>query len=193
MRRRILVIEKDPFICHALKNCTQDRTTDIDCADSLLEILSSFLEQDYCLVIIGISPTEKSGIELLRQVQVIKVPVLALTPPLNSEDKTFLFRSGICAYIEKPVDIEVCKVQADALIQICMKPNREISRHSPLVFGTELIIEPQYHQVIVNGQPLKLTKKSLIYCIISQDIPVRYSAGSIYMIVSGRKTLPFMV
>lgn len=159
-KKRILIIEKDFAIQCAVKNCMQGGNADIVCADSLLESLRDFVIHNYCLVMIGIHPAEKKEIELLRQVQAIKyIPILAIVPHLTSEEKVVLFRAGVSAYIEKPVDIAVCKEQADALIRLSQKLNYEQSQHVPLIFGNELMIEPHYRQVIVNGVTLKLTRK----------------------------------
>lgn len=138
----------------------QDSNADIVCADSLLETISSFIIQNYCLAIIGIHLEEKREIELLRQVRKIKdTPILALVSPLTVEEKIALFYAGVSAYIEKPVDPAVCKAQAEALIQLSQKTSCELSHYTPLTFGTELMIEPHCRQVIVNGQSLTLTKK----------------------------------
>ena len=141
---------------------------DICCITSPTEALECFIKQEYCLVIMELCSQEGSGLELLRIMRAAKsIPILVLVNHLESEDKIALFQVGASAYMEKPIDVKVCAAQSAALIHLYLDSECELKEFSPLVFGTELIINPVYRQVLVNNTPIKLTRTEfdLFFCL----------------------------
>ena len=70
-----------------------------------------------------------------------------------------MFHAGADACIDKPLNIEVCIAQANALTQRYMESDVEKECSDIIAFGTKLIICPRYRQVVADGKTLSLTKK----------------------------------
>jgi DNA-binding response OmpR family regulator len=73
-------------------------------------------------------------------------------------EKVALFHAGANACLEEPVDATLCAAQACSLIQLYWDAKIADNNEHPLVFGTELIINPVYRHVIIDGEPLELTR-----------------------------------
>lgn len=98
--------------------------------------------------------------EMLRIMSNTKhTPILALIPPLEKADKIALFHNGAVVCLDKATDVEICVAQAKALIQIYLEPTTEHESRDIILHGSELIINPRYRQVIVDGESLDLTRK----------------------------------
>lgn len=145
----------------------QNDFTDICCMVSSAEALDSYIKQDYCLVILDTQLSDMDSMEMLRIMRRSKhTPILLLTNSVSSEGIVELLHAGADTYIEKPLSLEVCVAQANALIQLYIDADINHNQHKPIVHGSELIISPRYRQVIVDGKPLELTRKEfdLLHC-----------------------------
>lgn len=137
---------------------------------SAVEALASYMVEDYCLVILDIHPFDENWTEILRMMRSIKrTPILTLIPPLVKEEKIALFHAGADVCLDKTTDIEICAAQADTLIQSYLEANTVRENNGLIAYGTELLINSRYRQVIVDGEPLVLTRKEfdLLYCLAS--------------------------
>ena len=124
-------------------------------------------EQDFCLIILNMQLTGMDSIELLQTMRHIKhTPILVLTVPLNAREIVNLFHAGADTYLEKPLNMDVCVAQANALMQLYLDADTNHSHHGPIIRGSKLIISPRYRQVIVDGKPVELTRKEfdLLHC-----------------------------
>lgn len=137
---------------------------------SAAKALASYVKKDYCLAILDIQLSDMDGMELLRTMRQAKAtPILVLTEPLHSKYIVAFFHDGADAYIEKPVNLQICRAQANVLIQRYLDSDIVTKEHRPITFGTELIISPRFRQVIVDGKPLTLTRKEfdVLHCLAS--------------------------
>ena len=138
----------------------QDNVTEICFMTSSAEALASYLEENYCLVILDAQLSDMDSIEMLRIMRRSKhIPILLLTNPLSSEGIVEFLHAGADTYIERPLNIEVCAAQANALIQRYVDSDIDHNPLKPIIHGSELIISPRYRQVIVDGMPLELTRR----------------------------------
>lgn len=62
------------------------------------------------------------------------------------------------AFLEKPVDVDLCIAQANALIKLYLESDEELGKSVPIAFGTSLVIAPRYHQVLMQGTCVELTR-----------------------------------
>lgn len=147
------------LICSGIKSYMESDYADVCCTTSPAEALEYFMKQEYCLVIVELHLQEDTDLALLRTIRTVKnTPLLVLVNHLESKDKIALFQAGASAYMEKPIDVKVCVAQSVALIHLYLDSECELKGLFPLSFGTELIINPLYRQVIIDGTPLKLTR-----------------------------------
>ena len=167
IKRQILVVDNDLAICQAIQKGLQDNVTEICFMTSSAEALASYLEENYCLVILDVQLSDMDSIEMLRIMRRSKhTPILLLTNSLSSEGIVEFLHAGADTYIEKPLNIEVCAAQANALIQRYVDLDIDHNQHEPIIHGSELIISPRYRRVIVDGKSLELTRKEfdLLHC-----------------------------
>ena len=83
---------------------------------------------------------------------------MVLVLRLELSEKIILFHAGANAYLEQPVNIELCVAQAYSLMQLYLDAKIANHKENPLVFGTELIINSIYRHVIIDEEPLELTR-----------------------------------
>lgn len=170
IKKQILVVSNDLAISQEIQENMQGDHTDVSCSLSAAEALSSYMGANYCLVILDIRSSDESGMDLLRAIRTIKyTPILALTDSSRTQDKVALFRAGANSFIEKPVNMQICIAQANALIQLYLNSDHNHKDHYPIIFGSELIISPKYRKVFVDGKILTLTRKefNLLRCLAS--------------------------
>ncbi len=121
--------------------------------------LEYFMKNEYCLVIIFLQPSASRDMAILHTMRETKsIPIIALTLKLSLPEKITLFHAGANACLEKPVNIELCIAQANSLIHLYLDAKETDRNTYPLIFGEELIINPIYRHVIINGEPLELTR-----------------------------------
>lgn len=159
IEKRILIIGDDLTFLQSAKIFMTNSSTDVSYAISEKEALNYLLSSEYCLVIICITLSVDSNIELLRFVrETYLMPIIVITPKLRAAEKVALFHAGANACLERPVDAALCVAQARSLVQLYSDAKLADKKVHPLVFGTELIINPVYRHVIIDGEPLELTR-----------------------------------
>lgn len=121
--------------------------------------LEYFMKNEYCLVIIFLQPSARRDMAILHMMRETKsIPIIALTLKLGLPEKITLFHAGANACLEKPVNIELCIAQANSLIYLYLDAKETDRNTYPLIFGEELIINPIYCHVIIDGELLELTR-----------------------------------
>lgn len=160
MEKRILVVENDLAICQEIQEYMQNDLTKVHTIASGKDALANFIKCEYCLVVLDVQIPDIDIMEVLQMMRHLRhTPILLLTDPLYSGKIVNFFHAGADAYITKPLDMEVCTAQANALIDLYVNTDVEREQHSPVIHGSALIISPHYRQVMVNGKSLELTKK----------------------------------
>ncbi len=94
-------------------------------------------------------------------------PVLILHAELSVDEKVCLYQMGASALLQKTIPVEICAAQVLALIRLRAETDNW-PKQCPLVFGTELTIDPSCRIVKVNDEVLKITKKEfdLLLCLV---------------------------
>ena len=113
----------------------------------------------YCLLIIDLQISHIDNAEMVRIFRIAKrTPILAFTEALTAGEKTNLLHAGVDAFLEKPVDVELCIAQANALIDLYLEYDDVVEQSVPIAFGTSLVITPRYRQVLAKGIAVELTR-----------------------------------
>ena len=170
IKRQILVVDNDLATCQAMQSRLQDDITEVCCMSSPVEALASYIQQDYCLVILGAQISGGDSVEILRAMRSSKhTPILLLTDPLCPEKIVEFLHAGADTCLEKPLNIEVCAAQANALVKRYIEEGINHGQHKPITHGSEFMISPRYRQVMIDGKPLTLTRKEfdLLHCLAS--------------------------
>ena len=159
MEKHILVLSTDNTICRGLQSLLNKERINTCFAKSVSEVESSASELCCDLIIIDMLKFET---DLLRKIRKAKrgkpVPVLILHAKLTVEEKVMLYRVGASALLERTITLEICCAQVQALIRLHKEIQCE-SKPYPLIFGTELMIDPSCRLVKIDGRILELTRK----------------------------------
>lgn len=149
----------DPKISLSLRARLEKQASEVDCTALLSEALECAIKNHYCLLIIDLQMTHIGNTELIRILRVTKrTPIPALTDVLETHEKIALFHAGVCTFLEKPLDVELCIAQANALIKLYLKADKELGKSIPITFGSSLVIAPRYRKVLLQGTPIELTR-----------------------------------
>lgn len=149
----------DPKISQSLQVRLENQASEVDCTVLLSEALECAIKNHYCLIIIDLQMSHIDNAELVRILRVTKhTPILALTDVLEIHEKIALFHAGVSAFLEKPLDVELCIAQANALIKLYLKSDKELGKSIPITFGSSLVIAPRYRKVLLQGTPIELTR-----------------------------------
>ena len=170
MKKSVLVIDNDLNICRELKDALQDEETDVYYTPSTNEALGAFMKWRFCLVIMDTHLPEQNGYEVLGIIrQTRAVPILVLSEKAGTAERTAMLQAGANVCLKKPYDINEVLAQARSLIDLCTSSNPMKDQGYTLAFGTELIIDPTFWKVTLNGQQIELTHKefALLYCLAS--------------------------
>lgn len=189
IEKRILVVNEDIAFCQAFQERMQNSYTVVSCTQLQMKALEIFTKHKWCLFILDIQSSNETRIELLRIICDTKhLPVLTLIPLLKKEEQIALFHAGAVVCLDKATDIEICVEQAKSLIQLYLESNVEQEKTDMINYGTELIISARYRQVIVDGEPLELTRKEfdLLYYLASHPQQV-FSLERLYAHVWNEK------
>lgn len=161
IKRQFLIVTDDSDISQTIqRHFKSDQTTAIHCASSLSQALNYVLKDSYCVLVVDLQLPGIDETEMIRIFRIAKyVPILALTEPLDSDAKIMLFHAGVDVFLEKPINVDVCLAQVNALAELYLKSDNELSKHTPITFSTAMMIAPRYRQVLIEGKPLNLTRK----------------------------------
>ena len=159
IKKQVLIVMDDSEISQSIKTHLGYLATEADCAVSLSKALEYVMKRPYCLLIMYLQMSCIGNEEMLRIFRVAtQTPILAFTDALDVYEKIALFHAGVNAFLDKPVDVDLCIAQANALIKLYLESNEGLGKSIPITFGTSLVIAPRYRQVLVNGKPLELTR-----------------------------------
>lgn len=143
----------------AIQKIMKNDCVDVNCTQFVEKAFDILMASEYCLVVLSLHPNVSRDMTLLRMIRESKsIPIMALTQELSLSDKIALFHAGANVCLEKPIDAALCAAQACSLIQLYLNAREDSRERYPLIFGTELIINPIYHYVIIDSQPLELTR-----------------------------------
>lgn len=137
----------------------QNDSTDVNYVMSVKETLNVLSYSEYCLVIMCIRSFIKQNAEAVHLIRETNpLPIMAIVPKLSIQEKIFLFHAGANTCLEQSADINIFVAQANSLIQLYLDAKKIDCQEHPLTFGTELIINPIYRHVIIDGELLVLTR-----------------------------------
>lgn len=155
----VLIVSADLEFYTLIRGAMQKSGMDAHQAIPPVEALNRLTRWPYCLIVIDIPCFEKKYIDLIHAMRKsTNIPILALITKADEKDKVVLLCAGVNACLEKPVNLIVCMAQAESLVQLYLEAQAKDAECKKLVFGNELMIDPIYRQVIIDGELLSLTR-----------------------------------
>lgn len=171
MEKKIFVVSKDKMFCSKLRSKLRSEKNQLYFSESAAEIADDLKKQRYDLVITDLNRFVMKSIEALSVFEHDKpIPVMVIYEGLSVEEKVQLYQAGASVLLKKSTAIEICSAQALALIRL-QNENKIHEPPYPLIFGTELVIDPSCRIVKVDGEILNLTKKEfdLLFCFVQNQ------------------------
>jgi DNA-binding response OmpR family regulator len=166
---KILVVDDDPQILDAVtigfQLQWQDATV-IPATDGETG-LQRFYEQDPDVVVLDVTMPGKNGFEVLGEIRRISdVPVIMLTARSEEIDQVRGLEAGADDYVVKPFSHLALLARVKAVLRRAELPPPV--RALPDFIAGDLAINFQNHQVIIRGEPVKLTpvEYKLLYHLV---------------------------
>lgn len=182
MNRQILVIHSDKNLCQKIQDAMQDNHTEVICTMSEMNAMDILVQSECHMVIMGLLPSADETMKIVHHIRRAKAaPIIMIIADIEISDKILLFHAGVNVFWEPPFDMTVFAAQANSLIQLYEKAQAENRKDQPIVFGTELMIDPIYRQVIIEGETLSLTRTEyeLLLCLATHQCQI-WSYSQLY-------------
>ncbi len=193
MKKNIMIINADSETAQIVKDNLACPSTNILCVSSIHEALLSFMDKEFCLVILDACISAEDDHKLLKAMRKARTtPILILSSQSCHVERLKVLQAGAHAYIGHPYSLEECLAQAQALMQLyCdLKPRRKSAIRWPLA-KTSLSTRLR-GKCSSTAKTCNSPVKSSICCSALQATPDRYSAGSNSTIKYGTNTRPIM-
>lgn len=150
---RILLVEDDMILSHALERALAQSGAIIDCVNDGDKANHILTEQSFDIVLLDLGLPKLDGFNILKQLRArdTHTSVLIITARSTLVDRVHGFDLGADDYIIKPFDLPELEARIRALYRRRFKTS-----DSTITHGT-LELNLSSHQVTVNGVPLDLT------------------------------------
>lgn len=129
MKKNIMIINADREAAQIVKDNLACPSTNILCVSSMHEALLSFMDKDFCLVVLDACISAEDDHKLLKAMRKARTtPILILSSQSCHVERLKVLQAGAHAYIGHPYSLEECLAQAQALMQLyCdLKPQKEV-------------------------------------------------------------------
>ena len=115
---RILIIEDDMTIAHALANHLERWDYETRCAEDFKYVTEVFLEYDPQLVLLDVMFPFFNGFHWCQEIRKIsKVPIIFLSSANDNMNIVMAMNMGGDEYIEKPFDLNVVTAKVQAILR----------------------------------------------------------------------------
>jgi DNA-binding response OmpR family regulator len=154
-RVRILLIEDNRRVSHALRACLIDAGYAVDAAFDGREGQAYAEAADYDAIILDVMLPERDGLEVCRALrrQRVNTPIMMLTARDAVEDRVRGLDSGADDYLVKPFALAELHARLRALLR------READRKEGVLIIGDLTLDPATHDVRRAGRRIDLTAK----------------------------------
>ncbi|MFJ1302917.1 DNA-binding response regulator [Bordetella genomosp. 5] len=154
---RVLVIEDDTTLGHALQEFLSDQGYAVDWLTEGDKVQGALAGQPYDLLLLDLNLPGLSGLEVLRQVRQEnnQVPVLILTARDGLDDRVAGLDAGADDYVTKPFDLPELAARVRAL------GRRRTGQAQPLIEVGPLVFDTVGREVRANGHRLALSVREL--------------------------------
>lgn len=160
MRRRLLLVEDDPTLRHALTFNLSREGYDVTTAADGERALDAARSDRLDLILLDVMLPGLSGVEVLRVLrrEGVTTPVIILSAKGDEIDRVVGLKVGADDYIAKPFSRPELLARIEAVLRRHRREADEPERREELAFGT-VRIDVARREVTVDGKPIHLTTK----------------------------------
>lgn len=158
-RNKILVVDDEEDLCEILQFNLESEGFAVDIANSAEEALK-ILTDEHELILLDVMMEGMSGFKMAEKVRKdmhLSTPIIFLTAKDTENDMLTGFSIGGDDYISKPFSIKEVTARVKAVLK--RTGNKDIPEKRKIIEIGELMIDLTAKNVLLNGQPVQLTKK----------------------------------
>ncbi len=154
---RVLLIEDDTTLGHALQEFLTDQGYAIDWLQSGEQALTATVDPGYGLLILDLNLPGRSGLDILRELREAQhaIPVLILTARDGLADRVAGLDAGADDYVVKPFEL------AELAARVRAFARRRAGQPQPLIEVGPLVFDTVGREVRVHGERLSLSVREL--------------------------------
>jgi two-component system KDP operon response regulator KdpE len=151
---RILVVDDEPQIRHALQVNLENKDYDVSTAGSAEEALEAITHRKPDVVIVDLLLPSMDGIELTRRIrEQSPVPIIVLSAIGDEQKKVEALESGADDYVTKPFSMK----ELSARISSALRRTVMLSGAEPIFRSAGLSVNFERREVRLHDEPVKLT------------------------------------
>lgn len=182
VKQQILIVSDNPNLYGPIQFKIGSKTTEIHLAPSISSAVGRIMKTEYCLIMLDLQLSDIDKAEMIRIIRIMQhIPVVVVSEHLEPAEIVALYHTGMDAYIEKPVNVDVCAAQIEALIGLYLRAAEKSWKRATLAFGSSLVISPYHRQALIEGAAIELTRKEfdLLHHFAQHPHQV-FSVGQLY-------------
>ncbi|MDE9451545.1 response regulator transcription factor [Aliiroseovarius sp. Z3] len=152
---RILLVEDEEDLAHAITDHLRDAAHAVDHAATLDEALAAVQAMQYALILLDLRLPDGNGLSLLKKLRNNndKTPVLIGTAFDRITERISGLEAGADDYLVKPYDLDEMLARITAILR------RSDNDHSPQRCFGRLSITPSTRIVMLDAQKISLTRR----------------------------------
>ena len=149
----IFVVEDEIKISKLLRDYLTQEGFTVTCLDRGDQVVSKVKKEQPALILLDLMLPGKDGLEVCREIRKFStVPVLMLTAKVEEIDRIIGLELGADDYICKPFSPREVIARVKAVLRRSYAP-ADLDQ----IIAGPLSLNPETHQVTIDGRPLKLT------------------------------------
>lgn len=170
--KKIFIVEDEWKIARFLQMELEHEGFETAIESNGRQALDRIMQEEFDLVLLDVMLPEMDGIEVCRRVrQLSEIPIIMVTAKSDIEDKVTGLDSGADDYLTKPFAIPelLARIRAALRKHIVSSPALDEAE----LQVKNLVLFPNRYEVLVNKQPVELTKKEydlLEYLVRNKNI-----------------------
>lgn len=155
---KILVVDDEAAIAEAVAyNLRKEGHEPIVAADAE-QALSLFAQEQPGLVILDVMLPSASGFDVCRRLRrSSSIPIIMLTARADETDRVVGLELGADDYVTKPFSMRELMARVKTILRRSTE-GRGVPAEGPVQAGP-ILVEPDKHEVFVDGTPVSLTRK----------------------------------
>ena len=173
MPHKALIITSNQQLCQDIEDSLQGLSLEFHHADGYMQALSMVARYHYILVVMDLSFSEISGVDLIRRMRELEqTPILVLSTHATSSEEVETLNAGADRYLafDHPLDTERCLANAAAIMRRSLTTDTKCYA-SILISGSGLKINFNLRKAFLDGRDLKLTPKEFaVLCNLARHM-----------------------